>query len=103
MQTHEDGSHVGEFLRRLKERATQMKQDRASEITGGKDGEKELARWDAEGIQCIHRPEDEQGVLRISVGGGETPVPLNYCVIRGDLGQCIELLEKAARALRAAP
>ena len=47
--------------------------------------------------------DDEQGILRISIGGCDTAVGLNYCVIRGDLGQCIDLLEKALVALRDAP
>ena len=102
-ESHEDNSHRTAFMDRLRERADQMKQDKASEIAGGKDDEEPLATWDHGGVQVRHLPDDEQGILRISLGGGRTPVPLNYCVIRGDLGQCIELLEKAMEALRAAP
>ena len=49
-------------------------------------------------------PDDEHGVLRMSIGGGDNlPVTLNYCVVRGGIGQCIELLEKALKALRECP
>ena len=103
MQTHEDGLHPSVFMDRLRDRAAKMKRDKASEITAGKEGEEPLATWNAHNVQCQHLPDDEQGVLRISIGGGRTPVPMNYCVIRGDLGQCIELLERAIVALREAP
>lgn len=47
---------------------------------------------------------DPQGILRLSIGGGEhLPVTMNYVVVRGKIGQCIELLEKALVALRECP
>lgn len=47
---------------------------------------------------------DEQGILRISVGGGDhLPVTLNYCTIRGSVGDCIKMLEMALDALRDSP
>jgi hypothetical protein len=40
----------------------------------------------------------------LSIGGGEhLPVTMNYVVVRGKIGQCIELLEKALVALRECP
>lgn len=102
-ETHYDSSHRTAFMDRLTERASQMTRDKASEITVGKEGEEPLAVWNAHNVQCQHLPDDEQGILRISIGGGRMPVPMNYCVIRGDLGQCIELLERAMVALREAP
>lgn len=102
MQTHEDQTHSDEWMKRLRKRAAQMKRDKAAEITAGADGEKPLAEWDAHGVGVRHMRPDEQGILRISIGGGDTPVPLNYCVFRGELGECIDLLEKAIKALRAA-
>jgi len=49
-------------------------------------------------------PDDEHGILRISVGGGDsTPVQLNYCTVRGGVGRCINLLEQAIAALRECP
>lgn len=105
MQTHEDSQHqpsfMREFMARLKQRAEQDK-DR-SKITAGSNDEEPLAKWRDGDIHVRHMPDDEQGILRISIGGGNTPVPLNYCVIRGGVGQCIELLEKAIKALKAAP
>lgn len=105
MQTHDDYQHrineSARFMERLKQRAEQDKGK--SQITAGRDSEEPLFVWTHEEVQVRHMPDDEQGILRISIGGGHTPVPLNYCVIRGDVGQCIELLEKAIAALRAAP
>ena len=103
MQTHEDRAHRTEFLRRLKRRANDMVRDKQSEITAGKEGEEPLAEWKHAGISVRHMPDDEQGILRISIGGGSTSVPLNYCVFRGGVGSCIDLLEKAVAALKAAP
>lgn len=103
MDTHFDRQHASSFLDRLKERAEEAKKAQASAIAGGKDGESPLCVWNSNNVQVKHLPPDEQGILRISIGGGQTPVPLNYCVIRGDLGQCIELLERALTALRDAP
>jgi len=101
MQTHEDNSHrSGEFLRLLKERAKKIADARASVITAGGDDEQEISRWDSHGVQCRHLPDDEQGILRISIGGGKTPLPLNYCVIRGSISECIQLVEEALKALR---
>lgn len=105
MQTHDDYQHrineAARFMERLKQRAAQDKGK--SQITAGHESEIPLARWKHGDVQVTHYPDDEQGILRISIGGGHTPVPLNYCVIRGGVGQCIELLEKAIAALRASP
>ena len=103
MQTHDDKSH-SPFFEQLQARADKMREQKLSEITAGKEDEKELARWKAHGMTVVVRPNDPQDILRVSVGGGsKTPVPLNYCTIRGGTGQCIELLERAIRALKAAP
>lgn len=103
MQTHEDAQHKTSFIERLRERADAAEKAKASVITSGAHGEKALAEWKSGGISVRHMPDDEQGILRISIGGGKTPVPVEYCVFRGDLGQCIALLERAIVALRAAP
>lgn len=105
MQTHDDKDQkIQPFMDHLKARADRMLENKLSEITAGKEGEKELARWKSHGMQVVVRPDDVQGILRISVGGGhKTPVPLNYCTIRGDVGACIDLLELAIRALKEAP
>ena len=107
MQTHDDKDAMEAkfreeiFLKKLEERAGKMKERKMSEITAGKENEPIIAQWRAHGMQVTVRPDDEQGILRISVGGGDkTPVPLNYCTVRGDIGACIKLLERAIRALR---
>lgn len=102
MQTHEDDSHF-EFLNRLRERAETMVRGKASEITAGKEGEDPLATWRDGSMYVTHMPPDEQGILRVSIGGGVTEVNLDYCVIRGGVGACIALLERAIEALRKSP
>lgn len=104
--THEDNPHLAAqreaFMKKLEGRAEKMRG--LSEITAGKEGEKELASWKAHGMNVCVRPDDPHGILRISVGGGDkTPVPLNYCTVRGNIGDCINLLERAIRALKASP
>lgn len=64
------------------------------------DGEPLLAEWQSNGVHVMQRPDDSQGILRISIGGGKTPIPLNYCVFRGARGACIDLLRKALKALK---
>ena len=105
MQTHDDDQHIQrEFMDRLRGRADKMVADKASQITTGKDGEEELATWKSHGVFCRHMPDDEQGILRISVGGGNgMPVELNYCTIRGSVGNCIDLLKQTIKALEDAP
>jgi hypothetical protein len=56
----------------------------------------------ARGRARLDRARDFKG--RLSIGGGEhLPVTLNYVVVRGKIGQCIDLLEKALVALRECP
>lgn len=103
MQTHEDSDQIGggQFMKRLKERATNMVGTHASEITAGAPGEPVLGEWIAEGIGVVRRPNDPQNVLRISVGGGMAG--MNYCVFRGNRLACIDLLERAAEAMKNEP
>lgn len=99
METHDDSSHRAEFLSRLTARADRMREEKASEITAGSEGEVPLKQWEYGGVHCREMPADPQGILRISIGGGETAVQLDYCVHRGDKAQCIALLRRALRAL----
>lgn len=101
--SHENASH--EFLARLRERAEAIQESGASALTTGYPDESPLASWKGEnGVVCTHLPDEEQGILRISIGGGEhLPVTMNYCNIRGSVGQCIDLLEKAIAALKECP
>lgn len=105
MQTHCDEQHRKQFMEFLEARAEVCKAQQASQITLGKPGEEPLARWKASnGVYVTHMPNDEQGILRISCGGGDNlPVRVNYVTIRGSLGECIELLKKAIAALRECP
>lgn len=111
MQTHDDRDfRVSDFSRptrkldpgRLKERAVQMVASGASVITAGLPGEPTLAEWQAaNGMHVVRRPDDEQGICRISIGGNIQPDDVQYLVFRGDPIQCAFLLEMAAAALRA--
>ena len=103
MDTHRDSSHLtaARFMDRLKERAAE--DEPLSQITAGKEGEPTLAKWNYGGVSIRQLPPDEQGILRISIGGGETPVPLNYLVFRGSHGACVDLLRKSLAALEAGP
>ena len=109
MDSHFDREHrqiptKSHFLKELERRAKKIREAGQSQITGGIEGEEELARWEHGGIHVVVRPDDPQGIIRISIGGGhDLPVNLNYCTIRGDVGKCIALLEQAIAALRACP
>lgn len=99
MQTHMDSSH-SDFMRRLEERAAKAVENKASEITVGKEGEEPLAVWMHGRMRVTHMPPDEQGILRISIGGMANIG--NYLVFRGDVPKCVELLERALLAIRSA-
>ena len=99
MQTHDDR----DFWERLEERARKTVLEAASKITTGTPDEPVLAAWEAYGIYVERRPDDEQGILRVSVGGGvslELKKNIDYCVFRGDPTRCAHMLEQAALALR---
>lgn len=116
MQTHDDASHFPpdafpmksyedqqrEFLKRLEERAAEMVRDKKSEITAGRNDEQTLAEWNFRGIGVRQLPDDEQGILRISIGG-DVNVNINYCVFRGNRQACINLLRDALVALQQKP
>lgn len=101
MQTHNDT----DFMRRLKERAEEMEREGKSQITAGKPDEKPIAKWLWAGIQVMHMPDDEQGITRISIGGGDHigEGKFDYCTIRGSVSSSIRLLEKALVALKEVP
>lgn len=107
MQSHDNGSHSlrEEFLNALRGKADRMGAKGTSSIASGELNEEPICVWKgSNGVHCRKLPDDEHKVLRISIGGGDhLPVTLNYCTVRGDIGQCIELLEKALKALRECP
>jgi len=89
-----------EWMRSLEKKAEAMHTAGKSKITGGEEGEESLAEWQHKSVHVRHMPEDEHGILRVSVGGGENiPIKLDYCVFRGNRGQCIDLLRRALKAL----
>ncbi len=92
MRTH----HDADYLASLEEKAKRMRKAGESEITGGKEGEPELAKWSKAGVDVTKRPDDEHGILRVSVGGNED---MAYCVFRGKRAECIRLLRRALKAL----
>ena len=101
VQTHENrDSSV--FLELLRQRAAESVAKGDGTIAAGAPGEEPLAAYKASnGVHVRLMPDDPQGILRISIGGGDKlPVTMNYCTVRGDIWQCIELLEKAVAALR---
>ncbi len=110
MQTHRDSDFLREpefakrFMRDLEERADKAKAAGTGKITVGADGEPILADYETGGVHIRKMPDDPQGILRISIGGGEDlPVTLNYCTYRGSRFACIELLEKVLAALKGSP
>ena len=62
--------------------------------------EKVLDEWTHDGIRCQLLPDDEYGVLRLSIGGHPEIMPSDYCNFRGDKGRCIALLEKVLAAMK---
>ena len=119
MQSHKDILHAGfsneaieemkkeqmeseaKFRKTLEHRANFLQDNQASTIAGGKKGEKlgDIVESGDFGIRKL--PDDTQGILRISIGGGpHLPVSANYCSYRGDKGMCIDLLEQALTALK---
>lgn len=107
MQSHQDSDFLANenrWMESLKKKANQLHAEGKSSITGGlPSGEEVLHEWKARGITVRQLPDDEHGILRISIGGGETPVGVNYLVFRGKHSQCVDLLRKALIALQEGP
>lgn len=106
MQTHWDDDYDSpqrEFMRKLERRAEVANKEGTGKITAGVEGEPVLAEWSYGKVFVTQRPDDPQGILRISIGGGDTPIGLNYLVFRGKRGECVDLLRKALKALENDP
>ena len=86
----------------LKAKADKMFSSGASSITGGKKGEKPIRQWEHDGMHVKKMPVDEQGLLRVSVGGGVKyrGESMDYCVYRGSREACLAILEEAVAAMR---
>lgn len=72
-------------------------------VTAGKEGEPALEKWNACSTAVQKLPDDERGILRISVGGDGDQRIGYYCVFRGDRHKCLKALRKAVAALEARP
>jgi len=97
MLTHQDSdSEVGEWLRSLQTKAETTKAIHGSQITTG---DPPIEEWETKDFTVQQLPDDEHGILRISIGGGDTPLPINYLVFRGDHSKCVDLLRKALKSL----
>ena len=103
MQSHDDRDFRTDWLDSLEEKAERMRKGGLSKITGGEEEEEALAEWKSHKISVRHMPDDEHGILRISIGESEEPVPLAYCVFRGKHNACCNLLRKALAAMEKGP
>lgn len=102
MQTHEDGDALKahDLIDRLKHRAEMAELRGDGQITMGTDGEKPIRQMNFDGMSVVQRPDDQDGILRISIGGGDhLPIEADYCVFRGDPTAICVLLKRALRAV----
>lgn len=103
MESHQDGpdhSLSDELFRQLTEKADQMTAAKENIITAGDDDERPIRGWKHSGMSIQQLPDDEQGVLRVSVGGN---VGFGYCTFRGSRKACRTLLQQALAGLSEAP
>ena len=104
MESHNDRpdhhQHLPDWLAHLRTKAEAMVAAGESQITAGKPGEQARAEYRRAGVSVRHLPDDEHGILRISIGGHpDQPMDSSYLVFRGDRGQCQSLLRRALKAL----
>jgi hypothetical protein len=102
MQTHDDRDArlTPAWLDSLRDKADAMTEAGESQITAGKPGEKPIADYVRAGVRVMQLPDDEHGILRLSIGGHPAaPFDTAYLVFRGDRGQCQSLLRRALKAL----
>jgi hypothetical protein len=93
-----------DVLKALEQKAAILKVTGGSSITAGKVGEApKLEYTSGNGVHIRHLPDDEHGLIRISIGGGDAiPINADYCVFRGNPSECLKLLKKAIRAVEEA-
>lgn len=100
MGSHMDRDHGGEstadILRHLRAKAEVLGDLGKNRVANGK----VIRQWDAGGIRVQELPEDEQGVIRISIGGHPEITPSEYCNFRGDQSKAIDLLERCLAAMK---
>ena len=99
--THSDGD---QWFESLKQKADQMLKNGKSQITAGRPDEAVIAHWSRDKVSVTQLPDDEHGILRVSIGGGQDlPFECNYLTFRGDYDKCVDLLRKALSALEGGP
>jgi len=96
MGSHQDTDHTAEILKELKYKAEVMTSLQKNRIAA----EKPIRAWSHDKIRVEHLPDDEHGVLRISIGGHPDFTRSEYCNFRGDQSRCIKLLERCLKALK---
>ena len=106
MQSHDDDSHrmppeqQDEIMRQIQAKAKRMVEEEASKITAGAPNEEAVFESDMDGIHIRQLPNDEHGVLRISLGRHPAIEQSAYLVYRGERNKVLGLLERAVGALR---
>ena len=100
MQTHRDDDFEID-MESLERKAHEMTEARENVITAG-EAETAVRQWKHKGTSVTQMPDDEHGLLRISIGGSPTNArpKLAYCVFRGDRVECRRLLSEALKALQ---
>lgn len=90
-----------EFEDRLKRRADNASWQGSNSVAAGLPGEQVIDQWQHGNIICKKMPDDPQKVLRISVGGLAGLGA--YCVMRGDIDECVKMLRDTIEAIEARP
>ena len=88
---------LDELLESLRGKADAMTEERSNKITAGDDDERPIRSWKHGSMSIRQMPDDEHGVLRISVGGN---VGYGYCTFRGPRKACAKILQQALAAIR---
>ena len=88
------------FFKELERRALSMR-EKGESIIASQGIDEPLSHWSYKGLHVKKLEDDKQGILRISIGGGDdSPIPLKYCTFRGDKEACIKLLQETLEALK---
>ena len=59
-----------------------------------------VRKWNHDKIEVSEKEPDQNGVLRISIGGHPDMTRSEYCNFRGDQSKCIALLERCIKAMK---
>ena len=98
MGSHRDSDHgKARVLQELKLKAELLSDLGKNRVAN----ERVLEEWIFDEIRVQMLPDDEHGVIRISIGGHADLHPSEYCNFRGDQGRCIALLTRCLEAMKA--